>query len=175
MRISDWSSDVCSSDLLWNDGRYEALPHHHPFAGEWSLHDGYGPYLMAWVEPGRDPDWDIAKSIRHSFRRNMKILSGFYPRPYALFGNQWQIPHWETGAPGMARCAEAIQRGELTDTVSPDGTAIPLFVRGHIPNHGVLGRQGAAGYLRRVAAELAARGLRHDDASQAAGIGRAHV
>src|SRR3546814_15449196 len=76
MRISDWSSDVCSSDLLWNDGRYEAWPHHHPFAGEWSLHDGYGPYLMAWVEPGRDPDWDIAKSIRHSFRRNMQILSG---------------------------------------------------------------------------------------------------
>src|SRR3546814_17295331 len=67
-----------------------------------------------------------------------------------------------------SRCAEAIQRGELTDTVSPDGTAIPLFVRGNIPNHGVLGRQGAAGYLRRVAAELAARGLRHDDASQAA-------
>src|SRR3546814_2649293 len=104
---------------LWNDGRYEAWPHHHPFAGEWSLHDGYGPYLMAWVEPGRDPDWDIAKSIRHSFRRNMKILSGFYPRPYALFGHQWQIPHWDTGAPGMAPCAAAIQRRELTDTVSP--------------------------------------------------------
>ena len=148
---------------LWHDGRYEAWAHHHPYGGEWSLHDGYGPYLMAWVEPGRDPDWNIAASIRHSFRRNIRILSGFYPRPYALFGNQWQIPHWETGAPGMARCVEAIRRGELTDTTGPDGKPIPLFVRGNIPNHGVLGRQGAAGYLRRVALELAARSLRPDD------------
>ena len=70
---------------------YEAWEHHHPFGGEWSLHDGYGPFLMVWVEPERDPDWDIAKSIRHSFRRNLKILSGEYPKPYALFGNQWQI------------------------------------------------------------------------------------
>jgi hypothetical protein len=68
----------------------------------------------------------------------------------------------------MARCAEAIRRGELTDTFAPDGKKIPLFVRGNIPNHGVLGRQGAAGYLRRVAKELELRGLKADEAQAAA-------
>src|SRR3546814_3338130 len=33
MRISDWSSDVCSSDLLWERGR-------EPYAGAWSLPGG---------------------------------------------------------------------------------------------------------------------------------------
>ena len=147
---------------------YQPWPHHHPWGGEWSLHDGYGPYLMVWVEPGRDPNWDIAGSIRHSYRRNLKILAGEYPKPYALFGNQWQIPRFETGAPGMAACAEAIRRGELRDALAPDGERRPLFVRGNIPNHGVLGRAGAAGYLRRVAKELAVRELRPDDVAQAA-------
>ena len=141
------------------DGHYAAWPNHYPYDGEWSLHDGYGPYQMMWVEPGRDPDWDVARSIRHSFRRNLKILRGEYPKPYALFGNQWQIPHWETGAPGMARCAEAIRAGRLTDVVTPTGETRKLFVQGNIPNHGVLGRTAAAGYLRRVATELAGRGL----------------
>jgi len=103
------------------NGHYQAWPHHYPWAGEWSLHDGYGPYLMVWVEPGRDPGWDIAVSIRDSFRRNLGILRGDYPRPYALFGSPWQIPHWETGAPGMARCAEAIAKGALGDPLSPTG------------------------------------------------------
>jgi hypothetical protein len=147
---------------------YEAWEHHHPFGGEWSLHDGYGPYLMVWVEPERDPEWDIAKSIRHSFRRNLKILSGEYPKPYALFGNQWQIPRFETGAPGMAAFAALIRSGEVKDTVAPNGDAIPLFVRGNIPNHGVLGRAGAAGYLRRVAKELGMRGLAFAGAADAA-------
>jgi hypothetical protein len=138
---------------------YQAWEHHHPFGGEWSLHDGYGPYLMVWVEPKRDPEWDIARSIRHSFRRNLKILSGEYPKPYALFGNQWQIPHFETGAPGMAKFVAKIRNGEVTDTVAPNGSPIPLFVRGNIPNHGVLGRAGAAGYLRRVASEMGVRAL----------------
>ena len=92
-----------------HDRHYVEWPNHKPFAGEWTLHDGYGPYLMVWVEPGRDPQWNIAASIRKSFLRNLKILRGDYPKPYALFGNQWQIPHFETGAPGMARCAEAIR------------------------------------------------------------------
>lgn len=150
------------------NGRYEAWPHHYPWAGEWSLHDGYGPYLMVWVEPGRDPNWDIAVSIRDSFRRNLGILRGDYPRPYALFGSPWQIPHWETGAPGMARCAEAIAGGELGDPLSPTGERVPLFVKGNIANHGVLGRRGAAGYLQRVAAELARRGLDGEAARTAA-------
>jgi hypothetical protein len=147
---------------------YEPWEHHHPFAGEWSLHDGYGPYLMVWVEPERDPHWDIATSIRHSFRRNLKILSGEYPKPYALFGNQWQIPRFETGAPGMAAFAALIASGAVKDTHGPNGATIPLFVRGNIPNHGVLGRAGAAGYLRRVAAELGARGLANADVLAAA-------
>ncbi|MEA2993861.1 MAG: hypothetical protein QOD40_2781 [Alphaproteobacteria bacterium] len=138
---------------------YQAWEHHHPFGGEWSLHDGYGPYLMVWVEPERAPDWDIAKSIRHSFRRNLKILSGEYPKPYALFGNQWQIPHFETGAPGMAKFVAKIRSGEVKDTFAPNGNPIPLFVRGNIPNHGVLGRAGAAGYLRRVTSEMGVRVL----------------
>jgi hypothetical protein len=138
---------------------YQAWEHHHPFGGEWSLHDGYGPYLMVWVEPERDPKWDIAKSIRHSFRRNLKILSGEYPKPYALFGNQWQIPHFETGAPGMAKFVAKIRSGEVKDTFAPNGNPIPLFVRGNIPNHGVLGRAGAAGYLRRVTSEMGVRAL----------------
>jgi hypothetical protein len=141
------------------DDHYRAWPHHHPWGGEWSLHDGYGPYLMVWVEPGRDPHWDIADAIRDSFRRNLKILAGEYPKPYALFGSQWQIPHWETGAPGMARFAEAVLRGEVQDALSPLGERRPLFVTGNIPNHGVLGRRGASGYLRRVAQELARRNL----------------
>jgi hypothetical protein len=148
-------------------GHYTPWPNHYPWDGEWSLHDGYGPYQMMWVEPGREPHWDVAPSIRDSFRRNLKILRGEYPKPYALFGNQWQIPRWETGAPGMARCAEAIRAGRLRDVVTPDGTTLPLFVRGNIPNHGVLGRAGAAGYLRRVAQELDARGLKGALAAEA--------
>jgi hypothetical protein len=138
---------------------YQAWPHHHPWGGQWSLHDGYGPFLMVWVEPERDPQWDISVAIRDSFRRNLKILSGEYPKPYALFGNQWQIPHWETGAPGMQRFAQAVLRGEVQDPLSPTGERRPLFVTGQIPNHGVLGRRGAAGYLQRVARELDERGL----------------
>ena len=133
---------------------YVAWESHHPWNGEWSLHDGYGPYLMVWIEPGKDPEWSMAAAVRHSYRRNLKILSGEYPKPYHLYGSQWQIPKWETGAPGMARCAEAIRRGELKDALSPTGEIRPLFVKGNIPNHGVLGRAGAAGYLRRVATEL---------------------
>jgi hypothetical protein len=150
------------------DGHYQAWANHYPWDGEWSLHDGYGPYLMVWVEPGRDPDWDIAASIRHSFRRNLKILRGEYPKPYSLYGSPWQIPHWETGAPGMARCAEAIERGELTDPLTPSGERVPLFVRGNIANHGVLGRRGAAGYLQRVSVELARRNLDGEAARAAA-------
>lgn len=148
--------------------QYRAWPHHHPWGGQWSLHDGYGPYLMVWVEPGRDPHWDIAVAIRDSFRRNLKILSGEYPKPYALFGNQWQIPHWETGAPGMARFAEAVLRGEVQDPLSPTGERRSLFINGQIPNHGVLGRRGAGGYLQRVARELEVRGLDGTDVAQAA-------
>lgn len=147
---------------------YEPWEHHHPFGGEWSLHDGYGPYLMVWVEPGRDPDWDIAASIRHSFRRNLKILCGDYPKPYALFGNQWQIPRFETGAPGMAVFAAKIRAGEIEDVLAPNGERRPLFLRGQIPNHGVLGRAGAAGYLRRVTQELGLRGLDTTHAAAAA-------
>lgn len=149
-------------------GHYTEWPSHYPWDGEWSLHDGYGPYQMFWVEPGRDPAWDVAASIRHSFRRNLKILRGEYPKPYALFANQWQIPHFETGAPGMVRCAEAIRAGRLGDARAPDGSTRPLFVRGNIPNHGVLGRAAAAGYLRRVAAELGTRGLDPTHAREAA-------
>jgi hypothetical protein len=153
---------------LRDGDHYRAWEHHHPWGGEWSLHDGYGPYLMVWIEPGKDPAWSIEVAIRDSFRRNLKILRGDYPKPYALFGNQWQIPHWETGAPGMAACAQAIREGRLEDTAAPNGETRPLFVRGNIPNHGVLGRAGAAGYLRRVAQELGKRGLRADDAAAAA-------
>jgi hypothetical protein len=150
--------------------QYRAWPHHHPWGGQWSLHDGYGPYLMVWVEPGRAPDWDIATAIRDSFRRNLKILCGDYPKPYALFGNQWQIPHWETGAPGMARFAEAVLRGEVGEPLSPTGERVSLFVKGNIPNHGVLGRRGAAGYLERVARELGQRGLDSSSVARAAGL-----
>jgi hypothetical protein len=140
-------------------GHYTPWPSHYPFGGEWSLHDGYGPYQMMWVEPGRDSGWDIAASIRDSFRRNLKILRGEYPKPYAAFANQWQIPRWETGAPGMARCAEAIRAGRLKDLEAPNGQVRRLFTQGNIPNHGVLGRAGAAGYLTRVSTELARREL----------------
>jgi hypothetical protein len=72
----------------------------------------------------------------------------------------------------MARCAEAIRNGELKDTVSPTGELRPLFVKGNIPNHGVLGRAGAAGYLRRVASELerASNHLDADDVKAAADL-----
>jgi hypothetical protein len=142
-----------------SDGHYEAWPHHHPWNDGPSLHDGYGPFCMVWIEPGRDPQWDIARSIRHSYRRNLKILRGEYPKPYALFGNQWMIPHWETGAPGMAQCALAVQEGRLGDVKLPDGTPRALFAEAQIPNHGVMGRASAAGYLQRVAGELELRGL----------------
>jgi hypothetical protein len=141
------------------NNRYAEWPHHHGWTGEWSLHDGYGPYQMMWVEPGRDPQWDIAVSIRGSYRRNLKILRGDYPKPYALFGDQWMIPHWETGAPGMAVCAEAVRSGKLKDIETPDGEVRKLFAQGQIPNHGVMGRASAAGYLKRAATELAKRSL----------------
>lgn len=141
------------------DNRYQEWPYHHGWHKSWSLHDGYGPYQMMWVEPGRDPEWDVAVSIRHSFRRNLKILRGDYPKPYAMFGNQWMIPHWETGAPGMAVCAEAVRSGKLKDVETPDGEVRKLFAQAQIPNHGVLGRAAAAGYLKRVATELAKRNM----------------
>ncbi len=147
--------------------RYQEWPHHHGWGGEWSLHDGYGPYQMMWIEPGRDANWDIAVSIRDSYRRNLKILSGDYPKPYAMFGNQWMIPHWETGAPGMAVCAQAVLSGKLTDISVPGGETRKLFAQGQIPNHGVLGRAGASGYLKRVAIELAKRNLNADPVREA--------
>jgi hypothetical protein len=150
-----------------NDG-FQPWPDHKPWNGEWTLHDGYGPYLMIWLEPGRDPAWNIAQSIRHSYRRNMKILAGEYPKPYSVFVSQWQIPKYESGATGMARCAEAIRRGELQDALTPSGGREALFMRANIPNHGALGRAGAAGYLRRVGAELVARNLKADDVMTAA-------
>jgi hypothetical protein len=101
-------------------------------------------------------------SIRHSFRRNLKILRGEYPKPYALFGNQWMIPHWETGARGMAVCAEAVRAGKLKDVQTPDGEVRKLFAQAQIPNHGVMGRASAAGYLKRAATELAKRNLSNE-------------
>ena len=68
----------------------------------------------------------------------------------------------------MARCAEAISKGEVEDALKPDGTREALFSKANIPNHGVLGRLGAAGYLRRVASELELRGLKPDAVSAAA-------
>jgi hypothetical protein len=68
------------------------------------------------------------------------------------------IPPIETGAPGMARCADAVRAGKLGDALQPDGTTRKMFSEIQIPNHGVLGRAGAAGYLERVARELSARG-----------------
>jgi hypothetical protein len=56
----------------------------------------------------------------------------------------------------------------LKDIAAPDGRTLKLFVQGQIPNHGVLGRAGAAGYLRRVAKELSARGLKSGDVAEAA-------
>jgi len=149
-------------------GHYTAWPGHYPFAAEWSLHDGYGPYQMMWVEPGRDQSWSIARSIRDSFRRNLKILRGEYPKPYASFANQWQIPHIESGAPGMLRCAEAIRAGRLKDFEAPGGEVRRLFTQANIPNHGVLGRAGASGYLRRVALEMSRRNLNGDVVAAAA-------
>jgi hypothetical protein len=43
-----------------------------------------------------------------------------------------------------------------------------LFTQGQIPNHGVLGRKGAAGYLSRIAQELELRGLNAVDVALAA-------
>jgi len=176
--IMPYSRFVCPIDVFrqaWseadqrNSGHYVEWPHHKPFDGQWSLHDGYGPYLMMWIEPGRDPNWDIWATIRDSFYRNLKILRGDYPKPYACFGNQWQIPHWETGAPGMARCVLAIRNGSLTDIRMPDGDQRKLFSEGNIPNHGVLGRRAAAGYLDAVAVELEKRGGDATDVRSATG------
>jgi hypothetical protein len=155
-----------------NDG-FQPWAGHKPWDGEWTLHDGYGPYQMLWLEQGRDPAWNIAQSIRHSYRRNLKILAGEYPKPYAVFVSQWQIPKYLSGAPGMAQCAEAARRGELKDALHPNGSRQALFSQANIPNHGVLGRAAAAGYLSRVARELDARGLRSDAVSLAADCMRA--
>lgn len=84
------------------------------------------------------------------------------------FHRLWEYTPAALGAPGMARCAEAIRRGQLKDIPGPDGKVRKLFVHGNIPNHGVLGRAGAAGYLRRVARELGARGLNSAPAAAAA-------
>jgi hypothetical protein len=68
----------------------------------------------------------------------------------------------------MARAAEAIARGELADPLTPSGERVPLFVKGNIANHGVLGRRAAAGYLQRVSVELAKRNLDGEAARAAA-------
>jgi hypothetical protein len=36
-------------------GHYVPWPNRYPWNREWSLHDGYGSYQMAWVEPARSP------------------------------------------------------------------------------------------------------------------------
>jgi hypothetical protein len=56
----------------------------------------------------------------------------------------------------------------LQDALAPSGHREALFSQANIPNHGVLGRAGAAGYLRRVATELMARNLKSDSVAAAA-------
>ena len=85
------------------DGEYRPWRGHKPYAGEASLHDGYGPYAMVLIEPERDPDWSKVAAIKATFRRNLKILRGEYPKPYHSFLNQYQIPMIYTGVKGMAR------------------------------------------------------------------------
>ena len=68
----------------------------------------------------------------------------------------------------MSRFAQAVLRGEVQDPLTPTGERRPLFVNGQIPNHGVLGRRGAAGYLQRVAHELDQRGLDSREVQRAA-------
>jgi len=175
--IMPYSRFVCPIDVFrqaWfeaaqrKDLSYLEWTYHKAFNEQWSLHDGYGPYLMVWIEPERDGNWDIWSAIRDSFYRNLKILRGDYPKPYACFGNQWQIPHWETGAPGMIQCVKAIRDGRLTDIRTPEGNLCRLFSEGNIPNHGVLGRRAASGYLNTVALELGKRGGKTTEVRSAA-------
>src|SRR5258706_4887062 len=93
-----------------NDG-FQPWPDHKPWNGEGTLHDGYGPYLMIWLEPGRDPDWSIARSIRYRFPRNMKILAGEDPKPHSVFVSQWEIPKYDAGGARRRRSADTSLRG----------------------------------------------------------------
>jgi hypothetical protein len=61
-----------------------------------------------------------------------------------------------------------VRAGKLRDALQPDGSRRRLFSQIQIPNHGVLGRAGAAGYLERVARELSSRGLNGGLAAEAA-------
>src|SRR3546814_9702249 len=69
LRISDWSSDVCSSDLLLDD-REQAVPHHlHADAGE-GIDGGHGALLRVSTR------WPRPSTAASKFGVSMVAVSG---------------------------------------------------------------------------------------------------
>src|SRR3546814_13827838 len=79
MRISDWSSDVCSSDLAWFAGRNFADPVLQPPPSS-------GPYRIARVDAGRSlvfervKDWWGRDLPAHRGQHNFDIVREDYYR-----------------------------------------------------------------------------------------------
>src|SRR3546814_4798810 len=68
MRISDWSSDVCSSDLP-DHFQLAAGIEHDPAAGFWRLAEAKLGLGLTLIEDALDQDLDAATAIRSEERR----------------------------------------------------------------------------------------------------------
>src|SRR3546814_13590231 len=101
MRISDWSSDVCSSDLsavlagLALQGAIQARPsllRHLALQGLLDLQ------LGAWPQPfGRQLGGAMAKAVRAVVGRDDEVFAGVVPPAH----DQWSVP--VVGVPGLHR------------------------------------------------------------------------
>src|SRR3546814_17388702 len=73
MRISDWSSDVCSSDLRYRD----ASGIEHEWDGE---HSGeawpQGPIILAWDGVLASGGWDGYNLVIHELAHKLDMLNG---------------------------------------------------------------------------------------------------
>src|SRR3546814_19869467 len=80
MRISDWSSDVCSSDLRRWKRQYEA----DPGAGQYERMDRLGEWLLAHV-----PDDDEVSIVHGDFRSHNLIFRADSPEVAAIL--DWEL------------------------------------------------------------------------------------
>ena len=131
---------------------------------------GFRSYWEEDREGGREEAWATLRSLIDCDIPVQVATHYSLIRPYgdhtspalALRGQRpganYASGHYIVSA-GYDEQAGAVTIYELTDIRTPDGETRKLFAQGQIPNHGVLGRASAAGYLRRVALELAKRNL----------------
>src|SRR3546814_726210 len=87
MRISDWSSDVCSSDLQLDQiaRHYAASGRRTTYLGDWHSHPGASGGTLSWVD-------------RRVLRLVIATPSARCPRPLMMIiwgsTDEWQLTAW---------------------------------------------------------------------------------